>query len=52
MENNRNSDKIFTFHNRTAPEPGTLVGYGALITKLPQGGYSGKPARAPKKIVL
>lgn len=33
MENNRNSDKIIAFHNRTAPEPGTLVGYGALITK-------------------
>ncbi len=31
MENNRYSQEISVFHNRTAPEPGKLVGYGALI---------------------
>lgn len=31
MENNRYSQKISGFHNRTTPEPGKLVGYGALI---------------------
>jgi len=31
MQNNSFSHKITVFHDRTAPEPGTLVGYGALI---------------------
>lgn len=31
MRNNKFSRKISVFHNRTAPEPGWLTGYGALI---------------------
>ena len=31
MKQNSFSRKITVFHDRTAPEPGTLVGYGALI---------------------
>lgn len=31
MKNNHISEKIMTFHGRTAPEEGWLVGYGALI---------------------
>ncbi len=31
MKNNKYSQEITVFHNRTAPEPGKLVGYGALI---------------------
>lgn len=33
MENNSFSHKITVFHNRLAPEPGLIVGYGALIIK-------------------
>lgn len=31
MENTRFSQEIFVFHGRTAPEPGFLTGYGAII---------------------
>ena len=31
MKNNRFSHKITVFHDRTFPEPGVVVGYGALI---------------------
>lgn len=31
MGNNSSSHDIITFHNKTAPEPGALVGYAALI---------------------
>ena len=31
MVTNKYSQAITVFHNRTAPEPGTLAGYGALI---------------------
>jgi len=31
MENNKYSHEITVFHDRTAPEPGSLVGYAAII---------------------
>ena len=34
MINNRFSREITVFHDRMAPEKGTLVGYGAIIEKL------------------
>lgn len=34
MKNNRFSQKITVFHGRSAPEEGTLVGYGAIIDTL------------------
>ena len=32
MTNNNFSHSIIVFHNRSTPEPGTLVGYGAIIS--------------------
>ncbi len=34
MKNNRFSQRITVFHGRSAPEEGTLVGYGAIIEAL------------------
>jgi len=34
MKNNQFSQAISIFHGRTAPEKGTLVGYGAIIDGL------------------
>ena len=33
MENNLFSHKVIVFHERVTPEPGKLVGYGAIIAK-------------------
>ncbi len=46
MKNNRYSQDIRVFHNKPAPEPGKLVGYGALIT------VYNLPVPIPDKIAL